>query len=429
MRRTALIVICCCVFTTQLLAQQKTTATLDEAAVRSLIRQLDDRESSKREAAENALRELGPVVLDYLPAVSDRTGGELKGRLLRIREHLEKLRVAETTEATRLTMKGKMKLSEALESVEKQTGNVVLDSRRNQGVDPEFEIDVEDEPFWVAFDKVCDAAGITVSPYVGESRKIAIVNMAENANPRVGRATYEGLFRISPTSISCERNLGDDSGNITRLTLELLWEPRVVPILIRQNLQNVAVVTDSDETLSLLQSGTIQIPIQPTVASLDLRLPIELPSRDATSIKSLKGELVALVPGGDVTFEFKDLVDLSDAKQSRGGLMVSIEEIRRNGDLRLPQIAVRIRFDQASESMQSHLDWVENNIISLVDPNGNPADEPNYERYLERDSEIGFRYVFPVETKDLKGWTLTYTTPAGVSEIPVSYEINDIPLP
>ena len=136
-----------------------------------------------------------------------------------------------------------------------------------------------------------------------------------------------------------------------------------------------------------------------------------------------------MVPGGDVTFEFKDLVDLTDAEQSRGGLTVTVANVRRNGDLQFPQIAVRIRFDQAGELMQSHLDWVENNVISLLDPKGNPADVPNYERYLERDSEIGFRYVFPVETKDLTGWTLSYTTPAGVSEVPVPYEIKNIPLP
>ncbi len=429
MRRTALVVICCCFFASQLaFSQEETSAKPDEAKVRTLIRQLDDRDSSKRDAAETALRELGPVVLDYLPTVNDRTGGELKGRLLRIRDHLEKLRVARTTTATRLTLKGKMKLSEALKAIEEQTSNVVLDSRREQ-VDTELEIDVEDEPFWIAFDKLCDAADITVSPYVGESRKLAIVEAGEGAVSRVGRAAYEGLFRINPTSISCERNLSNDNGNIARLRLELLWEPRVVPILIRQDLQNVTVVTDSQETLGLLQSGTIQIPVQPTVASLDLRLPIELPSRDATTIESLKGELVAMVPGGDVTFEFKDLVDLTDAEQSRGGLTVTVANVRRNGDLQFPQIAVRIRFDQAGELMQSHLDWVENNVISLLDPKGNPADVPNYERYLERDSEIGFRYVFPVETKDLTGWTLSYTTPAGVSEVPVPYEIKNIPLP
>ena len=215
--------------------------------------------------------------------------------------------------------------------------------------------------------------------------------------------------------------------DILRLTVELLWEPRVLPILIRQDLGEVNATTDTDETISVVQTGVRQIPVQAGVASLDVQIPLDLPARDATAIKSLKGQFIALVPGGNVSFEFADLVDGKGNEQSRGGLTVFLDDVRLNGGLQ--QISIRVRFDQASESLQSHLDWVENNVVRLIDPDGKPADEPGYERYLERDSEIGFRYIFPVEKKDLKGWKLVYTSPAGVAEIPVPYEINDIPLP
>ncbi len=209
--------------------------------------------------------------------------------------------------------------------------------------------------------------------------------------------------------------------------MELVWEPRVLPILIRQDLAEVRVTTDTDESVSVQQTGARQIPIQPGVASLDIQLPLELPPRHAKKLKTLQGKFVALVPGGDVTFEFDDLVNGKGTKQSRRGLTVVLDDIRLNQGLQ--QFSIRVRFNEATESLQSHLDWVENNVVRLLDKNGKPADEPGYERYFERDSEIGFRYIFPVEEKDLSGWKLVYTSPAGVSEIEVPFQVEDIPLP
>ena len=426
MTRFILILLCCGFFTTPVQAQE---STLDEVATMSLIRQLNSREADTRNAAEEKLRDAGPGVLDFLPAIDDRTSGELKERLLRIRDHLEKERVANTSKPSRLTLKGAMTLSDALKSIEQQTGNQIIDFRRKLGQqadDSKLDLDINDEPFWAAFDQLADAAGVTVYPYVNEARKLAIVAASETADPRAGRGVHQGLFRIEPTTLFSQRDLRDSGGDILRITLEVLWEPRVLPILIRQDLQEIEVVTDTGVSVSVQQTGTAQIPVRLGVASLDLQLPLGLPSRDAKTIKSLKGKFVALVPGGNVTFEFDDLVNWRDKKQSRGGLTVTLDDLRQNGGLQ--QISIRVRFDEAEEPLESHLDWVENNVVQLVDSNGKPADEPNYERYLERKTEIGFRYLFPVEGK-LDGWKLVYTTPSGVAQIPVPYEIHDITLP
>ena len=156
------------------------------------------------------MRESGPQVLEFLPPIDDRTGGELKERLLRIRKHLEKQRVAETSKATRLTLQGEMTLSEALDAIKEQTNNHVIDYRarlNQQADDTQLTLSIEDQPFWSALDQLADEAGFTVYPYVGEARKLAIVAARDTASPRVGRADYEGLFRIEPTALACQRNL------------------------------------------------------------------------------------------------------------------------------------------------------------------------------------------------------------------------------
>lgn len=401
---------------------------IDEVRVRQLVRQLEARGRDNRDNAEAELRELGPKVLSLLPQIDARTGGELKQRLLRIRDHLEKQQLAESANESRLTLRGTMTLTEAFSKIEEQTGNTVVDyrGRRGQSNDnTEVTLDLEDVPFWEALDRILDDAGLTVFTFVGEPRKLAVVAAEGSAAKRLGSAAYSGLFRVEPTTLSLERNLRNPGDDIFRMNVEMLWEPRVLPIQIRQDLEDIELTTDNGETLSVASTGTIQLPVQPGVASVDIRLPLSLPSRDAKEIKSLKGRFTALVPGGDVTFEFTNLA-ARNVSQRKAGITVVLDQVFRNDGVQ--QINVILRLDQAGEALQSHLDWVENNVVRLVDPNGNVADEPGYEKYRERDSEVGYSYIFPIE-EDLDGWKLIYTTPAGIAEVPVEYEVENIALP
>lgn len=403
-------------------------ADIDEGQVRELVRQLEARGRDNRDEAEAKLREMGAGVLSLLPEINARTGGEMKQRLLRIRDHLEKLRLSESAVASRFTLKGTMSLQEAFDQILEQTGNEVVDyrGRLNQSSsDTDVTVDFNDVSFWEGLDAVLDEAGLTTYSFVGEPRKLAVVAAGDGAANRTGRGAYGGLFRVEPTTATLERNLRDASGDIFRVNIEMMWEPRVLPILIRQDLGDIEMTTDNGETLTVTSTGTSQLPVQPGVASVDVRLPLSLPTRDAKTIKSLKGRFTALVPGGDVKFEFTDLA-ARNVQHRKGGITVVLDQVYRNDGVQ--QINVLLRLDQAGESLQSHLDWVENNIVQLVDPDGKVADEPGYEKYRERESEVGYSYIFPIDD-DLEGWKLIYTTPAGVAEIPVEYEIKDIPLP
>lgn len=397
--------------------------------IRRLVRQLEDPKREQRDAAEKALSELGPSVLAMLPEINARTSGELKTRLTRIREQLENSRIEDAAKATKVTLQGTMNLSEALDKIKTQTGNTIVDYRatfNQESPDTEVTIDIVDAPFWDALDQLLDEANLDIYTFVGESKQLAIVGTQDGSLPRHKRGVYSGLFRVEPTTITSERNLRNAQADLLRMNVEMVWEPRVLPILIRVDLEDLEIKTDNEESVSVTTTGTIQLPVQPGVASVDIRLPLGLPSREAKKISSLKGKFTALVPGGDVKFEFDDL-EAKNVQRKKGGLTVVLDQVRNNGGIQM--VYIRMRFNQASESLQSHLDWVENNTIQLIDPEGRPADDPNYEKYLERQSEIGYKYIFPLDVKDLKGWKLTYTTPAGIAEVPVEYELKDIELP
>ena len=68
--------------------------------VRRLVRELDDVQRTTREAAEHSLIELGPPVLDLLPAPGRDTSAEVKVRLERVRKALESA-VAEAARSRR----------------------------------------------------------------------------------------------------------------------------------------------------------------------------------------------------------------------------------------------------------------------------------------------------------------------------------------
>ena len=429
MYRYLVVALMCGFLTTPTLAQSEGDTDATKSRVQQLVRQLEDRSRATRDEAEEALREMGGVVLPMLPEIDARTSGELKQRLLRIRRHLEKQELSESAGASVLSLSGEMTISEVLTQIEEQTGNVILDyrDRLNQPSDDStISLELDNVPFWQAFDQILDEASLTTYSFVGEARKLAVVAADPASTGRYQKGAYAGLFRVEPTELILSRDLRNPSADNLRMSMEIIWEPRVLPILIRQDLSEIEATTDNGETLSIASTGTIQIPVQPNVAAIDMALQLSLPSRDAKEIASLKGNLTALVPGGDVTFEFTDLT-ARNVQQRKGGLTVVLDQVRRNGGVQ--QVYIRLRLDQANDSLQSHLEWVENNVVELYDPDGKLADEPGYEKYLERGSEVGFSYVFPVDSDDLKGWRLVYKTPAGIAEIPVEYELKAVQLP
>src|SRR4051794_27130360 len=109
-----------------------------DAALRDRVLQLVDRldaaKSEARETATTSLIKLGPKILPSLPDPSTIPSGERKDRLERIRAALRKAEEEINPHASRVTIQGKgIRLSEALQQLQKQTGNVITDLREQLG--------------------------------------------------------------------------------------------------------------------------------------------------------------------------------------------------------------------------------------------------------------------------------------------------------
>ena len=116
--------------------------------VLQLVERLDTEKVESREAATASLIKLGPNILSLLPDPATVTSTERKDRLVRIRAALTEKAAELNTGASRVTITGKgIRLSEALQQLQKQTGNAITDIREQLGAEvtnPALDLDVRE---------------------------------------------------------------------------------------------------------------------------------------------------------------------------------------------------------------------------------------------------------------------------------------------
>lgn len=425
---TALLVVVCLGFQAE---SAPAPAAADDVAVqvKQLLQQLDAREKSAREAAEQSLLELGPKALDYLPEPTARTSAEVKQRLARVRGKLEKALADSHKEATRITLTGEMKLSEAVESIAKQSGNKLYLAMSDDGGsagDEKLTFEIQDEPFWQALDKVLDQANLSLNPY-GDQAGLALSRRGEMGSPRVGRAVYMQAFRIAPLDISAQRDFASGVGNAMQLQLEAAWEPRLLPIIVTVPMGAVSATDDQGKSLSVQGAEQeFEIPVGPGQSTVNLQMAFDLPERSAQKLASVKGRLNVLLPGRQETFEFAKIDKAKKTSQTKAGVTVTIEEVWKNNDAW--EVRVLTRFEDAAGSLQSHLNWVYNNEAKLLSPDGEEIPYDSLETTSEDENEVGMAYIFARE-QGLADHTFIYRTPTSVTEVALDFEITDLELP
>lgn len=396
------------------------------AEVRRLIQQLDDPSQAKRDSAEKLLTERGPDVLPLLPAITARTPAETKERLGRVRKTLELALSEASSKSSTVTLRGEMTASEAFEAITKQTGNKFAGIENRSG---KVNLTFEKTPFWQALDPLLDQTNLDVNAYGGEANTLVLMARAEGAEPRATRARYSGVFRFEPLRVEARRDLRNPAVNSMRVTLGISWEPRLTPISMRQPIDKIVAVDDQGKSLSVRDEESQQVlnaSAETGMSAIELGIPLELPERGAKKIRSLKGSLTALVPGRLESFEFTNLEATRDAEQQRAGVAVILERVRQNGDLY--EVRLRVRYDQASNALESHRGWIYENPAYIVNAKGEQLDSLAGNEGGRDENEIGIVLLFDLPTGP-KGCKFIYKTPASMLQLPVDYELQDIDLP
>ena len=393
--------------------------------VRELVRQLNAAQRAQRQSAERALLELGPEILSHLPEADRRLPAETQVRLRRIVKELERLVTVRSSVASLVTLQGRMPLAKAWASLEKQTGNRMFDSI---GQEIEVEVDCEQLPYWHVVDRVLDKAGLGLDPYAGNRFALTTQRRAANGPGRFGMAAYAGLFRLEATRLQAVRELRNPGSDHLQVVLEVAWEPRVTPLSLSLPLSEVEARSESGERFNLPLKGVRFARPIPDMSSVELDLPMPLPSRAARQIASLRGNIVALIPGSFTTFEFVDLLVSQGKSQTRAGIRVTFDDLLKSNDSGVVEVRVRLRFEQPNQALESHRGWVHRNEIELLDRQGNKAELVSSEEYLQGRSETGVGYFFAVKGQ-LSSYRLVYKAPALMIPVRLPFELKDLPLP
>ena len=110
----------------------------------------------------------------------------------------------------------------------------------------------------------------------------------------------------------------------------------------------------------------------------------------------------------------------------RGGVQVTLDDVRKNNVIW--EVHMRLSLDEDNQALQSHRDWVVQNMSYLVDKDGETIDNAGIETTRQTRNEVGVAYLFDLPD-GVEGLSWVYETPAAIVELPVEYEIKDIELP
>jgi hypothetical protein len=407
--------------------------------VSRVIGQLNDDQAAERDAAEKKLLELAGTsaaqteqLLQALPKNTDQLPLAVREKLGRIRKQIEDRAAKAATASTTVTLSAKqLPITEVLKAIEKQTGNRFVDNREQQADQPNvaptpITIELKNEPFWPAIDQILDQSKLGIYSYGGKDA-LSIVPRDPSAGPRHANASYQGPFRLEVTEVTAERSRRQPNQTSLKLQLEIAWEPRLRPIAISQPVADLKAITDKDTQLSVAQpKATLDVEIPTGTQAAEITLPFQLPPRDAKSIKSLRGKLHALVPGRQVKFKFDDLAKASGKSQRVGGVQVSLDDVRTNNEIW--EVHMRFALDEDNDALQSHRNWVFQNVSYMVDKDGKTIDNAGLETTRQTKNEVGNAYLFDLPD-GIEGLSWVYETPAAIVDLPVEYEIKELELP
>lgn len=320
---------------------------------------------------------------------------------------------------------------DALQELEKQTGNKAIDWAREMGGAPaggmaRVSCDLKNVPYWLAVDELLDGAVLDVHGQSG-SDALAIAPRPRGGVERSGRAAYNGPFRVEAIDIQSQRNLRRPGDSHLMLQLQAAWEPKLRPIALTQKAADLEASVGEIASLTPQHADAVYNAEVPAGAqAVEIVLPFHLPPRTAPSISTLRGKLWALVPDRQATFKFDKLTAAAGKSQRDADVEIIVDKVFKNDEIW--ELHMRLKLDENNHALESHRGWAFENRSYLVDSTGEVLENVGLETISEDEQEIGVAYFFdPGDSLD--GYTWVYETPVDMAETQIDYELRDIALP
>ena len=202
-----------------------------------------------------------------------------------------------------------MPLSEILRGIQEQSGNTIVDYRRQFGqpeTDPKLTVSFDKTPFWPALDQLMDQAGLTLYPY-GQQRAVGLVARRGGQEDRPRRPCE--LQRAVPLRAGVDRRPprsapagGRVAGGDSRSGLGAAAADHQPDASHGRR----AAVDERGEPLPVAdREAQPEVPTSGEATAVKLELPLQLPPREVRQIASLQGQAAGHNPRPDRNLPFR----------------------------------------------------------------------------------------------------------------------------
>ena len=400
--------------------------TVDPAAVRAAVRQLEAGQLASRDQAERELVAMGSNILPHLPEVTARTPGELKVRLQRIRQQLQQAQVETFFQASLVTLSGEFPVAEAIEKIAEQTGNAIRLDNRPALENVMVEVDAQRAEFWQVMSSIMLQASLRVSAFGTTENELVLTS---DATPAVAPppAFTSGPFRLDVTSVRSTLPLNSSLGGQVDVSFTVTWEPRLRPVYMQVPMSSVSAMLGQGERLTASNpQAAPEIPLNLGGSSTQIDLQLQRPDRSATQIEKLVGEFSVAVPSQRHEYTFRKFGSGARQSEKFGDVTVTLEGARRNGAVY--EMRLFVEFGDPQGALDSFRGWILSNEAYLRGPDQTRVLNVGMNTYAITPNAVGIAYLFQINA-DPNAYELVYESPAAVSKQRVTYELTDIPLP
>jgi hypothetical protein len=326
-------------------------------------------------------------------------------------------------------------LSDALNELHRQTGNLVVD-RRLAKSNAKLTLPRTPVSFWQALDEMVRQADARISPYQQDGA-VALVD----GPYRVQSVSHHGLFRTVVKGLMVRRD-EDAANHVCAVHLETAWEPRFQPFYVGVEASTAGFSRDDEGRAREVKiPGLGQLGVAGRGA-LEWELRMPAPKRSAARIEQLKGTLRVIGPSKMLTFSFDALKPIKQGvplRQEREGVSVSLTRITAQPERWTFDVA--IQNPPGGPQFESYQSWLDNNRIYLEKGQGKgrqvfapqAADEEQLENVTATRAAIRYHFTNRSRTQGpagkLEDWRLIYRTPGRIVELTVPFGFKNLALP
>lgn len=397
--------------------------------VAQLLERLESPKAETQDGAEQALIKLGPKVLPLIPEPGPKTSPAARERLERIRAALNEATTRINPAATRVTLQGqRIRLTEAIQQLQAQTGNPITDVREQYGVEatnPSLDLDLQGLTFLEALDRVAEKAQVRTTYLTGDGT----LGLMAGTGP-MGEALptqYSGPFRVRINQIGILRDFLNGAST-ANLQLEIGWEPRLRPLLLALKSEETTVTDDRGKVVppDVMEMQT-ELAVRPENPGAEINLNLSAPDREARKLASLKFKADLTIPAGLRVFRFPSLT-ATEVVQKQGDIVVTLNSMEV--EEQVWKVNVTVAYPGGGPAFESYRQGLFNNRLWLQRADGSRFEHNGgYSNTAAGDGELGFEYLFVDAPGKPADYQFVYETPSELVTIPLEVEFKDIPLP